>query len=277
VVSLALGQFWVSAVLLGVVAVTAVLRCGLRTLRSLAPTFLHRNYCLHVGALLAAGGADRSGALVLLGVGACIDNLRETRVVARLRMTATGHATAQGQWTRRQLGAGWLACLACLLLAVLACMLAPISILPDGSVLRWVAHMQRSVIPAVASEAEARGGLMTAAAVAYILVIELGLTWKSTACFAGAPRDGLLIRSPAAITVIAAGSVSMFYMFKVGIFWGAAMATATSPELVYDRLGYPTIIGFFLWGYYGIMTTMRFGRSAGKPHAAELEGPSRPP
>jgi hypothetical protein len=255
--------------LLVAVAATAVSRCSLSTLRSLAPTFLHRNYCLHVGALLAVGGADHSGALVLLGVGACIDNLRETRVVAELRMTATGRPTAKGQWTWLQLGAGWLTCLAGLLLAVLAGALAPVSMLPDGALLRWVAHVKRSVIPAVASEAGARGGFMTLAAVAFILVIGFGLTWKSTAYFAGAPRNGLLIPSPAAITVIAAVSTGVFYVFGVGDFGVTKLATAISPDLWYDRLGYPTIIGFFLWGYYGILTTMRLGRSASKPQSAD--------
>jgi hypothetical protein len=232
VVSLALGHFGLSAVLLIAIA-AAALRCSLRTLRSLAPTFLHRNYCLHVGALLSVGGADHSGALVLLGVGACIDNLREACVVARLRWSATGRATADGQWGTLQVYAVWLACLAGLLLAVLACASAPLSMLPHGDMLRWAAHVQRGVIPAVTSEAGARGGLMSAAIVAFILFIELGLTWKSTALFASAPRSRLRLRiaSPARMTFMTAASIGVIYAFGVGPFGAGTVATLVGPDL----------------------------------------------
>jgi hypothetical protein len=260
------------------VAAFALLFWSLGELFRLGTKFLHRNYCLHVGALLAVGGADYSGALVLLGVGACIDNLREACVVARLRWSATGRATADGQWGTLQVYAAWLACLAGLLLAVLVCALAPLSMLPHGDMLRWAAHVQRGVIPAVASEAGARGGLMSAAAVAFILFIELSLTWKSTAHFASAPRNRLRFRIawPARMTFMTAVSVGMFYAFGVGPFGAGKLATVIGPDLWYGRLEVPAMIGFFLWGYYGTLTIERFNRS-GRPRSVDLEGPSRSP
>ena len=110
---------------------------------------------------------------------------------------------------------------------------------------------------------------MTLAAVAFILIIELGLTWKSTAHFA-APRNKLRFRIPSAarMTFMIAVSTGVFYAFGVGPFGAGELATAIGPDLWYDRLGYPTIIGFFLWGYYGIITIIRFDRSVSKPQSA---------
>jgi hypothetical protein len=257
-VSLALGHFWLSGALLVAVAATA-LRCSLRTLRSLAPTFLHRNYCLHVGALLAAVGADHSGALMLLGAGACTDSLREDRVIAALQVT--GRLTSDGQWARGQMRIGCAACLIGLLLAVLACALAPVSMLPDGALLRRVAHVQRGVIPAVPGEAGARGGCMTLAAVAFILVIELGLTWKSTALFAGLPRSKLRFRkhSLVGMTLRSAVFIGVFYAFGVGPLGAGKLATAIGPDFWSGRLAGPTLIGFVLWSYYVFLTTARLG------------------
>jgi hypothetical protein len=159
---------------------------------------------------------------------------------------------------------GCAACLIGLLLTVLACAMAPGWLLPDSGMLHWAAHVQRGVAPAIAGEAALRGGLMTAAAVIFILVIELGLTWKSTALFAGAPRSRLLIASSTAITIAAVVSIGVLYAFGIGPF-AVGLATEIGPDLVYDRLGYPAVIGLELLGYYGILTNLRFGRSAGKP------------
>ncbi len=90
VVSYPLGWHWQSTLVFCVVIVVTMARENLVErdelrspgwLRRLLVVFLHRNYCLHVGLMLAMEGADPIGRLTLLGVGACTDALREECVV----------------------------------------------------------------------------------------------------------------------------------------------------------------------------------------------------
>jgi hypothetical protein len=249
---------------------------SLQTSVPILASFLHRNYALHVTGLLALLGADRLGSLALLGLGACVDSLREQWAVSSIPALSQGRPVerpvnsgkwASGTWTSKQM------LIACgIIVGTFAGLCGGFSVLPatGPTTTSWLAAFNhvlvgvapvRHGIPGVPSIEIERVGLIMSMGDLFVLVVTLFVTWGTTSRQASVARKYVLFPSSALSTLLALGSIALTYFFAIVL---------ESPGFIHSReqferadaaswlFGMFLFIAFLCLGYYGVLTSLRF-------------------